>query len=111
MIGGNTTIQLQISKTTKNGIGESVKAWETVHSIFGWLDLSGGDSKYNSYNAKIQESTHVFVSDYVALDSSIKEENSRVIDEDGLVYDVLIIDDPMKLHQQLEILLKFTGGQ
>ena len=29
----------------------------------------------------------------------------------GKVYDVLLIDDPMELHKQLEISLKFTGGQ
>ena len=111
MIDGNTTIQIQISTTTKNKIGESVQAWETVQSIHGWLDLQTGSSNYNTFNAKIQESSHVFVGDYVHLDSRIKAENSRVIDEDGLVYDVMLIDDPMNLHEQLEIYLKFTGGQ
>ena len=112
MIDGNTTIQIQVKTgTTKNAIGERVQEWETVQSINGWLDLSSGDSKYTTYNAKIQESTHVFVADYVPLDSRIKAENSRVVDEDGLVYDVMLLDDPMKLHEQWEIYLKFTGGQ
>jgi len=109
MIGGNTTIQLQTSTTTKNAIGEAVKAWTTSQSIKGWLDFSSGDSKYTSYNAKIQESTHVFVADYVAITASA--ENARVVDEDGLVYDVMLIDDPMRMHKQIEIYLKFTGGQ
>lgn len=111
MIGGNTTIQIQIRADTKNEIGEGVKSWQTVQNITGWLDFQSGDSKYTSYNAKIEESTHVFVSDYYLLDDRIKSENSRIIDEDGLVYDVLLIDDPMKLHKQLEMYLKFTGGQ
>ncbi|MCF0106690.1 MAG: head-tail adaptor protein [Bacteroidaceae bacterium] len=110
MIGGNTSVQIQISTTTKNEIGESIKAWETVQELFGWLDLSGGDSKYQTYDAKIQESTHVFVADYSALDSRIKAENSRLLCE-GKVYDITLIDDPMYLHQQWEIFLKFTGGQ
>jgi len=63
MIGGNTIAQLQISTTTKNEIGESVKEWKTIHNIAGFLDLSSGDSTYTTFNAKIQESTHVFVSD------------------------------------------------
>ena len=109
MIGGNTTIQLQTSTTTKNAIGEAVKAWTTVQTIKGWLDLSGGDSKYTSFSAKIQESTHVFVADYVPITASA--ENARVVDEDGLVYDVMLIDDPMRMHKQIEIYLKFTGGQ
>lgn len=111
MIGGNQTIQLQVSTPAKNAIGEAVDYWATVQSILGWIDLSSGDSKHLTYNAKIQESTHVFVADYVAIDSRIKAENSRLVDANGLVYDVMLIDDPMGLHKQLEIYLKYTGGQ
>jgi head-tail adaptor len=111
MICGNTVIKIQISATGKNEIGEAEKTWDTVQSIRGWLDLSSGDSKYTTYNAKMQESTHIFVSDYVQLNRKIKAENSRVIDEDGLTYDIMLVDDPMKLHKQLEIYLKYTGGQ
>lgn len=110
MIGGNTTAEIQISTTTKNSIGESVKEWKKVQSITGWLDLSAGDSKYTTYNAKVQESTHIFIADYVALDVSVKAENSRVV-VNGDRYDVMLIDDPMGLHKQLEIYLKYTGGQ
>ena len=110
IVGGNTIAEIQISTTTKNEIGQSVKAWKTVQTILGWLDLSSGDSKYTTFNAKIQESTHIFISDYVALDASIKAENSRVVVNGGR-YDVMLIDDPMGLHAQLEIYLKYTGGQ
>ena len=110
MIGGNIEGTFQISTTTKNEISEAVKSWADVQMITGWLDLQSGDSKYNTYNAKLQESTHVFVADYVELDSRITSENSRMV-IGGKVYDVLLIDDPMELHKQLEISLKFTGGQ
>lgn len=111
MIGGNTIAELQISSTARNEIGETVKSWTTIHQISsGFLDLSGGDSKYSTFNAKIQESTHVFLCDYVPLDARIKAENSRLV-VNGKIYDVLLIDDPMELHKQLEIYLKYTGGQ
>lgn len=110
MIGGNIEGTFQISTANKNEIGEAVKSWADVQMITGWLDLQSGDSKYNTYNAKLQESTHVFVADYVELDSRITAENSRMV-IGGNVYDVLLIDDPMELHKQLEISLKFTGGQ
>lgn len=110
MIGGNTTAIIQVNTTTKNEIGESIKAWTDVQSIKGWLDLSAGDSKYTTYNAKMQESTHIFIADYVALDASINAENSRMIVNGGR-YDVMLIDDPMGMHKQLEIYLKYTGGQ
>ena len=110
MIGGNITGQIQLYKTETNIIGEREKIWETVDDITGFLDLLTGDSKYTTYNAKIQESTHIFLADYKELDSRIKAENSRMI-INGKVYDIMAIDDPMELHKQLEIYLKYTGGQ
>ena len=110
MIEGNIVAELQIKSTTKNEIGENIKSWETVHTIKGWLDLSSGDSKYTTYNAKIQESTHMFLSDYFELDEKVKAENSRMV-INNKIYDVMLIDDPMELHQHYEIYLKFTGGQ
>ena len=109
-IGGNKQILLQVSTVTKNAIGEQVKTWNTAQTITGWLDLSGGDSKYQTYNAKMQESTHVFVADYVPLAEGITAETSRAV-IDGKVYDIMLIDDPMEMHQQLEVYLKYTGGQ
>lgn len=111
-IGGNTTAIIQTCTTTKNRIGEHVKSWADAQTIKGWLDLTAGDSKYTTYNAKIQESTHVFIADYVALDSRITAETSRMV-IGGKRYDVLLIDNPMELGggSQLEFYLKFTGGQ
>lgn len=110
MIGGNTTAEIQTSITEENEIGEAVKAWQTVDTIKGFLDLSSGDSKYTTYDAKIQESTHVFLADWKALPASVRSENSRLV-VNGAAYDVMLIDDPMGLHRHLEIYLKYTGGQ
>ena len=110
MIGGNIQGLIQVSTTEKNEIGEAVKSWADVQTITGWLDLSSGDSKYTVYSAKVQESTHVFVADYVQLDSRITAENSRMV-IGGKRYDVMLIDDPMEMHKQLEIYLNYTGGQ
>lgn len=108
-IGGNKVGMFQIKGTSENEIGEQVVSWNDVQSIEGWLDYQSGDSSY-TYNTKIQESTHVFVADYYPLDKSIREENSRMI-IDGGRYEVKCIDNPMGLNRQLEIYLKYTGGQ
>lgn len=110
MIGGNTTAEIRVRSTIKNEIGGTSKTWKSVQSIKGWLDLTGGDSKYTTFNAKIQESTHVFLCDYVPLDARIKAENSRLV-VGGKVFDILLIDNPMELYEQWEIYLKYTGGQ
>lgn len=111
-IGGNITAVIQTATTTKNAIGEQVKSWANAQTLKGWLDLSGGDSKYTAYNAKIQESTHVFIADYVPLAAGIQAENSRMT-INGKIYDILLIDNPMEMGSgsQLEIYLKYTGGQ
>ena len=110
-IDGNLKLTFQVDKgETLNYIGESVHEWQDVQTITGWLDLSSGESRYATYNAKVQESSHVFTGDYVALDSSIQAEKARAV-VNGKVYDVMLIDDPMEMHLQLEIYLKYTGGQ
>lgn len=111
-IGGNITAVIQTRTSTQNTIGEQVQSWADAQSIRGWLDLSGGDSKYASYSAKIQESTHIFVADYVPIAVGITAENSRMV-IGGKRYDILLVDNPMEMGSgsQLEIYLKYTGGQ
>ena len=103
-------MQLQVNSITMNDIGEQVEKWETIQQVTGWLDLQGGDSKYQTYNAKMQESTHVFVADYVQLAEGITAETARAV-IDGKRYDIMLIDNPMEMGLQLEIYLKYTGGQ
>ena len=111
-IGGNIKAIIQVCKTETNAIGELVQTWEDVQTIKGWLDLSSGNSTYNTFNAKLQESTHIFIADYVTLDSTIRPENSRMIIKSNR-YDLLLIDNPMEFGSgsHLEFYLKFTGGQ
>lgn len=111
-IGGNTQAIIQVSTATRNDIGETVRTWADVQTIKGWLDFQGGDARYSTYHAKIQESTHIFIADFAPLNEKIKAENARMI-IGGSRYDVLLIDNPMGLGggSQLEFYLKFTGGQ
>ncbi len=120
MIGGNITAQLQVQAgTTRNEIGERVPAWENVIELKGWLDLQGGDSKHTSFNAKIQESTHIFICDYKPIPGTLEVEGKVVkvsaetcrMVANSQRYDVMLIDDPMGMHKQLEIYLRYTGGQ
>lgn len=106
-IGGNIAADFQIfSSKYKNEIGEREPLWVSAATLFGWLDLTSGDAKYTNYSSKLQESTHVFICDYVPITAF--KENKRLI-VDGNTYDVLLVDDPMGMHQQLEIYLKYTG--
>lgn len=109
-IGGNIIGTLEIRNTTQNEYGDCIESWISMLSLKGWLDQMSGQAGYQSYSAKIQESTHVFVSDYVNIPADSISENSRMV-INGKRYDVVMIDNPMELNQQLEIYLKYTGGQ
>ncbi len=118
-IGGNISAIIQIRNISKNKIGEDIEQFINALPEFrGWLDLIEGDSKRTNYSAKLQESTHIFLCDYFELrymkkgepEMKITPENSRMI-VNGEVYEVLLYDDPMGMHEHLEIYLKYTGGQ
>lgn len=68
--------------------------------------------------AKIQESTHVFLMDYMPIPDvfevdgkvvKVSAESTRMM-VNSKPYDVMLIDDPMEMHKQIEIYLKYTGG-
>jgi head-tail adaptor len=111
-IGGNITGIVQTkTKSGKNDIGEMVHTWENKVSLPGWLGLQSGDSKYTNYSAKIEESTHVFLCDYnsdvYALSNSTEDKRMLL---KGIVYDILLIDNPDEMDEQLEIYLKRVGA-
>ena len=110
-IGGNITGIIQTkSGTVKNKIGEVVQAWADAFSQVGWLSLQSGDSKYTNFNAKIEESSHVFLCDYHSGIYALADKDTRMIIK-GNMYDVLLIDNPDEMNEQLEIYLRKVGGQ
>lgn len=109
-IGGNITGIIQTyTKGTKNAIGELDNTWADVFSQIGWLGMQSGGSQYTNYSAKVEESSHVFICDYHAGIYALANQNTRMILK-GVVYDVLLIDNPDEMDQQLEIYLKRVGA-
>ena len=104
-IGGNIVAQVQIKKALKNSIGEIIEKYETVKTIRGFLDFMSGEYKIGSFNAKIEESTHIFICDNQELPA---EYESRLLIH-GKPYEIKLIDNPMELGRQIEIYLKFVG--
>jgi len=108
-IYGNLTAQLQIFETVMNEIGEPHKKWQTMHELSGFLDFINGAAECENLSANLQNSTHVFICDFVPLNSAVTSENSRMIINDK-VYEVVLIDNPMEKNHHYEIFLRFAGG-
>lgn len=111
-IGGNLkgVIQTKAPEGKKNAIGEVVQTWDEAFTVSGWLGLQNGDSKRSTFNAKIEESTHIFLTDYHPEVYALADQDTRMIMK-GNVYDVLLIDNPDEMDVQLEIYLRKIGGQ
>ena len=111
-IGGNIYAVIQTKASgVKNAIGEPENTWKDAFTdVLGWLGLQTGDSKRTNFNAKIEESTHVFVCDYYAGIYALADQDTRMILK-GKMYDVLLIDNPDEMDEQLEIYLRKMGGQ
>lgn len=108
-IGGNINGIIQTKTTAKNAIGEAVQTWADAFRQVGWLGLQSGDSKHTNFNAKLEESTHVFLCDYHSGIYALADQDTRMIIK-GFVYDVLLIDDPDEMDEQLEIYLRKVGA-
>ena len=107
MIDGNIEAVFQEKRQTgRDAIGSRIYSWvDITEPVTGFLDLASGEADYSN-NAKLEQSTHIFICDYVEL--NFTSENTRVV-INSVVYEIMLIDDPMELHEQLEIYLKYTG--
>ncbi len=116
-IGGNilgiiqtkTTERDEAGNIVKNEMGEAVQEWAAAFNQIGWLDMQTGGSNYTNFNAKIEESTHVFLCDYHSGIYALADQDTRMIIK-GKMYDVLLIDNPDEMDEQLEIYLKKVGA-
>lgn len=91
-----------------NGIGGHIEVEEELFTIQGYLDLAqgfGANGENTNLNAFLQESTHILITDYR---EDIKNKN-WIIDSKNNRYDIVLVDDPVSMHDHLEIYLKFIG--
>ena len=123
-VGGNIQALLQVKKeSVRNAIGEREHKWVDCTSILGWLDLSTGDSKHTTFYAKVLKNLSTdwvwnpfsFLTGVISKTDEqetvdVTSDNARMV-VNGEVYEILLIDDPMNMHDHLEIYLRFIGGQ
>ena len=109
MVGGNLTATVQTKTLTENDIGEYVAEWITlIDSVKGWLDSAGGNSTRQSHKTKSEDSTHVYICDFDSRLRDLDITQCRFVCRNK-IYEIKYVDDPMELHDHLEITLKLVG--
>lgn len=107
MISGNLDATFQTKSSIENEIGEHINTWDDLITIKGWLDLSSGNYT-KSHKTKTEESTHVLLTDYNKTVRELDPSQCRCL-INNRIYEVNFIDDPMEIHDHLEITLKLVG--
>lgn len=108
-VGGNATASVMRTRKTKNPKGSATpNAPEKVMEVFGWLDYQVGQPSHLAYQAKLQDTTHLWVCDFDAgfADQKVQGLSLTIAGES---YEVLLIDDPMGMHDHLEAYLRYVG--
>ncbi len=108
-INGNIIAYLQRAVTSENEIGEAVRQWETVKTLKGYLDMKSESTDTGSFNARAEQSTHIFICQYPENGINADIENKRLL-INSEVYEILMIDDPMGMSEHCEIYLRYKGG-
>ena len=109
MVGGNLNATIQIKTLTENDIGENVAEWVNyIESVNGWLDSAGGSSTRQSHKTKSEDSSHVYICDFDSRLRDLDTTQCRFVCRDR-IYEIKYVDDPMELHDHLEISLKLVG--
>ena len=81
MIGGNITATIQVKSTgNKNEIGEVITSYSDIGSVVGYLDFEQAHSGMNGvseYNAKVQDTMHIFLCDFSAWVAATQDAKMR----------------------------------
>ncbi|MCM1193339.1 MAG: hypothetical protein NC123_16435 [Butyrivibrio sp.] len=113
-IGGNTKGWVQVKSVEPDEYALDRTVWRNAFQkpLTGVLDLTGADVSHKLMK-RVEDAEYIFLCDYTDLTvdgKKLNTENSRML-IDGQIYEVLLYDDPMQLHEHLEIYLKYVGGQ
>lgn len=113
MISGNTVGYIQVQGVTQSNLGNEIGSWESVMQVFGFLDVTAGGTNVNDLMHRVEDSDYIFLCEYFTPEyegEKLTPANSRML-IDGEIYEVKLYDDPMRLHQHIEIYLRYLGGQ
>ncbi len=111
-IGGNTKAIVQIKEVEKDEYQADRVRWKDAFSLKGVLDLLDGGTN-SKMGKRIEDSDYIFLCDYFLPEyngEKLTTENSRFL-IDREIYEVELFDDVMRMHEHLEIYLKYLGGQ
>ncbi len=95
---------IQRAVDVSDDAGYKVSSWQTVYIIKGCLDMVSGNSSYMAHSEQTQY-THIFICRPFSLLVTPKD---RVVIGNS-VFDIVFIDDPVRMKHHTEIQLKYNS--
>ena len=113
-IEGNTTAYVQVRDVAPDEYGIDRAGWKDAfpEPLTGMLDLMNADTN-RTLMKRVEDSDYIFLCNYFepcADGERLTTENSRIL-IDGEAYEVKLYDDVMRMHEHMEIYLRYLGGQ
>ena len=88
----------------KDELNRPIIEWQTVHRIFGWLDMLTGSDEQNYQNSLLATSSHVLITEDTSFE--ILSTDRILNPRSGIEYEITYVDYVMELYYQLYIYFK-----
>lgn len=106
MFDDTQLFMIQERQQTDDGIGGFEESWVDFKPVSGYLDLITGTNQNTLQNAFTEQSTHILV---VPEYTNGITDKMRVIDANQRWYSVTYVDDPVGIHDHIELYLTYGG--
>lgn len=89
-----------------DGFGGFYETKDVTYTSQGYLDLISGTNDNTMLNAKVEQSTHILITEYFDWYKSLIDDK-KSIQCDGKEFSITYVDNPVGLNHHLEIYLQY----
>lgn len=98
--------QIQELQQVDNGMGGFINQYQTLFTVYGYIDMLTGSDLNSVQSAIVEESTHILIiPDFI----DGVTDDMRVVDKSNRHYTVTYSDNPVEQNHHNEIYLKYGG--
>lgn len=106
MFDDTQLFMIQTKQQNDDGIGGFEESWVGFKLVSGYLDLITGTDQNTLQNAFTEQSTHILIIPEYTNEITDK---MRIVDDRDRWYSVTYVDDPVGVHDHIEVYLTYGG--